>query len=79
MAEVTELDEIVLVTKMAWALKQAADLIYLDTPMKRETFYRRYADVHLDDYSPDLALRLDRKAAASEQQRRALEQTKVPA
>jgi hypothetical protein len=75
----TELDEIVLVAKMAWALRGAVDLgssTSVDLPM-RAYFYRSYVGVDLNDYRPDLAARLDRKAWASEQHRRALVQTKV--
>jgi hypothetical protein len=74
---VTELDEIVLVAKMAWALRLLEEPSNLEEANLRRHLYRSRGLVDLDDYSPDLALRLDRKAAASEKHRRALVQTKV--
>jgi hypothetical protein len=78
MAEaMTDLDEIVLVTKMAWALQWLADPNLLEEAESRRDFYSQYAGVDLGDYRHDLATRLDRKAKASEKHRRALVQTKV--
>jgi hypothetical protein len=78
MAEaMTELDEIVLVTKMAWALRSIADPRHIEDADTRQDFYLNCVGVDIRDYRHDLATRLDRKAKASEKHRRALEQTKV--
>jgi hypothetical protein len=76
---VTELDEIVLVTKMAWALRHVADPLDLEDPVMRRHSYRQEIGVDLHDYCGILGRRLDRKAVDSETQRRALAQTKVSA
>jgi hypothetical protein len=78
MAEaMTELDEIVLVAKMAWALRHIGDPATLNDALKRYWAYDKHGVVDLSDYRQEVAIRLDRKAWASEQHRRALEQTKV--
>jgi hypothetical protein len=57
----TELDEIVLVTKMAWALRGIPDPATLDDAFKRRIFYLQRAGVDLADYRQEVAARLDRK------------------
>jgi hypothetical protein len=62
----TELDEIVLITKMAYALRTCPSH---DIESQRRIAYRMVG-VDLDDYIPGLRERLDRKAIASETIRR---------
>jgi hypothetical protein len=62
----TELDEIVLVTKMAYALRECEDLFEGD----RKWYYLSRVGVDLNDYLPGLREKLDRKAIASERFRR---------
>jgi hypothetical protein len=71
----TELDEIVLVTKMAYALRECKDLFEGD----RKWYYLSRVGVDLNDLIPGMRERLDRRAIASERFRRqALLQSRIP-
>jgi hypothetical protein len=64
----TELDETVLVAKMAYALRDCQDLFEGD----RKWFYLSRVGIDLSDFIPGLRERLDRRAIASENHRRRL-------
>lgn len=62
----TELDEIVLVARMAYALRDCENLFEGD----RKWYYLSRVGIDLNDFIPGLRERLDRRAIASENFRR---------
>lgn len=70
----TELDEIVMVAKLAYALR---DCCWIEDEESRRVSYISIG-IDLRDFIFGLRERLDRKAVASETQRRLLMETKRP-